>query len=101
MVVGSFTPNAYKPEKKKHQYEPRIVSPLAYSAPAVVTPALPISQAAPNGNLFPTPPMLHVHHLDNPTTADQDNPTTAVWNGTEASTKQWPSPDINVSAPME
>ncbi|KAI3473939.1 hypothetical protein Pfo_028513 [Paulownia fortunei] len=108
IVVGSFVPNGFKMHKRKHQTVPR-VSPSFQFGPATVTAAIPISQAAPESNIYPMPtsqlPVQSRGEADNclsskdhPNSASTD---TADWNGSGPSSDQRPSPDINISIPVE
>ncbi|KAK6140020.1 hypothetical protein DH2020_026236 [Rehmannia glutinosa] len=68
-------------------------------APDTVTAAIPISQAAPESNIYPMlNPQLPVQSQDNPNSASTD---TSDWNGSGPSSDQRPSPDINISIPIE
>ncbi|KAL2229336.1 AT-hook motif nuclear-localized protein 1 [Sesamum indicum] len=110
IVVGSFVPNGgLKPQKRKYQTEPRI-APTVQFAPATVTAATPISQAAPeSNNIYPIPtlqlPVQSQGDADNslsnkdlPNSASTD---TADWNSSGPSSEQRPSPDINISVPVD
>ncbi|KAL0333437.1 UNVERIFIED_CONTAM: AT-hook motif nuclear-localized protein 1 [Sesamum angustifolium] len=110
IVVGSFVPNGgLKPQKRKYQTEPRI-TPTVQFAPATVTAATPISQAAPeSNNIYPIPtlqlPVQSQGDADNslsnkdlPNSASTD---TADWNSSGPSSEQRPSPDINISVPVD
>ncbi|PSS34906.1 AT-hook motif nuclear-localized protein [Actinidia chinensis var. chinensis] len=97
IVVGSFMPNGFKAHKRKHQYEP-------ITSPNTVTAATPISQAPPHGNisLTPTSQLPSQNHGE----ADKQNPNatstdSAEWNGSERTWAQRPSPDINLSVPLD
>ncbi|KAL6988333.1 AT-hook motif nuclear-localized protein 1 [Sarracenia purpurea var. burkii] len=101
IVVGSFMPNGFKAHKRKHYYEPR-------SAPDTVTAATPLSQAAPDGNICLTPSHLRLQNhgeAENRMHNEQNtNPTStarAEWNLSEPASAQRPSPDINLSVPVE
>ncbi|XP_057471283.1 AT-hook motif nuclear-localized protein 7-like [Actinidia eriantha] len=99
IVVGSFMPNGFKAHKRKHHYE-------ALTSPNSVTAATPISQAPPHGNisLTPTSQLPSQNHGEtdnskqNPNATSTDN---AEWNGSEPTLAQRPSPDINLSVPVE
>ncbi|KAL3532036.1 hypothetical protein ACH5RR_005557 [Cinchona calisaya] len=108
IVVGSFTPNAYKTHKRKHNPEPRM-STAMHGALNAVTVAKPVSQAPPGINIFPTP-TSHVAvetngEADN-STSNTDNPNStsidiADWNGSDPMLEQRSTPDINLSAAFE
>ncbi|XP_059667498.1 AT-hook motif nuclear-localized protein 7-like [Cornus florida] len=108
IVVGSFLSNSYKAHKKKHHYEPRI-PPVSPGAPDMVTAVRPISQAAPGGNICLTPTSqlaVQSHGAADNSTNDKENAKVlstngSGWNGTEPTSAHRPSPDINVSAPLE
>ncbi|GFY82702.1 AT-hook motif nuclear-localized protein 1 [Actinidia rufa] len=97
IVVGSFMPNGFKAHKRKHQYEP-------ITSPNTVTAATPISQAPPHGNisLTPTSQLPSQNHGE----ADKQNPNatstdSVEWNSSELTLAQRPSPDINLSVPLD
>ncbi|KAK6126302.1 hypothetical protein DH2020_039947 [Rehmannia glutinosa] len=104
IVVGSFVPNGFKIQKRKQQTEPRS-APTFQCAPAAVTAATPISQAAPETNIYPrSTPRFQVHNhgeadnsLSNKDLPNSASTDTADWNGSD----QRPSPDINISIPVE
>ncbi|KAL0344746.1 UNVERIFIED_CONTAM: hypothetical protein Sradi_4305900 [Sesamum radiatum] len=85
-------------------------SPSVQFAPATVTAATPISQAAPeSNNIYPIPtlqlPVQSQGDADNslsnkdlPNSASTD---TADWNSSGPSSEQRPSPDINISVPAD
>ncbi|KAK6147115.1 hypothetical protein DH2020_018027 [Rehmannia glutinosa] len=100
IVIGSFVPNGYKMPKRKQQNVHRISpSPSFQFAPDTVTAAIPISQAAPESNIYPMlNPQLPIQSQDNPNSASTD---TSDWNGSGPSSDQRPSPDINISIPIE
>ncbi|KAG8376658.1 hypothetical protein BUALT_Bualt09G0086500 [Buddleja alternifolia] len=99
IVVGSFVPNGFKTHKK-----PRI-SHAVHCAPATVTAAVPISQAAPERNIYTMPPVQNLGEADN-SLSNKDHPNSAStdsadWNDSGPSPDQRPSPDINISVPVE
>lgn len=106
IVVGSFMPNGYKAHKRKHHREHTVASPIS-SAPEVVTAARPISEAKPDSEPFSTPtPSQGDNHAepDNGTSDKLDTnamPHVAAWNGSEPTSDQRPSPDINICATGE
>ncbi|XAR69696.1 hypothetical protein NMG60_11001393 [Bertholletia excelsa] len=111
MVVGSFMPYGYKAHKRKHQYYDSRMSPVTLGASNSVTVATPISQAAPSGSIFPIPtsqaPSQGHGEGDNSTSTDRQNnhnatpADSAEWNDSEPISAQRPSPDINLSVPLE
>ncbi|KAA8518632.1 hypothetical protein F0562_016106 [Nyssa sinensis] len=108
IVVGSFMPNGYKAHKRKHQHE-HTMAPVIPGAPGVVTAARPISQAAPDGNICLTPPsqlpvQYHgeaVHSADDKQNPNATSTHSTDLNGSEHMMDQRPSPDINLSVPIE
>ncbi|KAK6140103.1 hypothetical protein DH2020_026101 [Rehmannia glutinosa] len=100
IVIGSFVPNGYKMPKRKQPNVHRISpSPSFHFAPDTVTAAIPISQAAPESNIYPMlNPQMPVQSQDNPNSSSTD---TSDWNGSGPSSDQRPSPDINISIPIE
>ncbi|KAK4419315.1 AT-hook motif nuclear-localized protein 1 [Sesamum alatum] len=108
IVVGSFLPNGFKMQKRKYNTEPR-TSPTVPFAPATVTAAIPISQAAPENHVYQMPtsqlPAQNQGEADN-SLSNKDHPNSAStdtsdWNGSRPSSDQRPSPDINISLPFE
>lgn len=96
-------PNGYKAHKRKHHREHTVMSPIS-GAPDMPTAAIPISQSKPVGETFSTPTLLQVgnHAVRDNGASDKLN-TIAIsngagWNGSEPTSEQRPSPDINVSA---
>ncbi|XVE96514.1 hypothetical protein REPUB_Repub02eG0229100 [Reevesia pubescens] len=113
IVVGSFMPNGYKLNKRKHYRDHKVTSPVAAAAAApsaTMAAARPISQAKPDGEncMTPTSPFPGADSLgvaDN-NTIDKHIPNAAAsivsgWNGSEPTSIHRPSPDINVSLPSE
>lgn len=103
VVVGSFVPNVMKMRKTKHNSEPRVIAPPVQATPPTVTPAIPISQAAPKNDTYPMPatqlPMQIQGIADNPNSASADTPD---WNGSGPSfDHQKLYPDINISVPFD
>ncbi|PIN06799.1 hypothetical protein CDL12_20641 [Handroanthus impetiginosus] len=104
IVVGSFIPNGYKVQKRKYNTEPRTTPPVQ-CAQATVTAATPISQAAPETNIYPMPTsqfLVQSHGEADNSLSNKDPPNsastdTADWNGSGPSSDQRPSPDINIS----
>lgn len=113
IVVGSFTPNANKMLKRRPNPEPRLTpihgapSPGSLASPHhIALPRVPSVSAA-GSNIFPPPasqlPVQSRGEADH-STSHFPHPVSTVsanWNGTETSAEQWPTPDINLSAPME
>ncbi|KAL7092175.1 hypothetical protein ACP275_12G149500 [Erythranthe tilingii] len=106
IVVGSFVPNGIKIPKRKYNNESRMAKISLQCAPATVTAATPISQAAPEINAYPIQKTQFVvqnlgegdnslSNKDMPNSASTD---TADWNGSD---NQRPYPDINLSLPLE
>ncbi|XP_021663861.2 AT-hook motif nuclear-localized protein 10 isoform X2 [Hevea brasiliensis] len=117
IVVGSFMPNGYKAHKRKHHRE-NASSSVIPGAQDVLTEARPISQAKPDGEtcsaktdgetcLISTSPLPEQSHggTDNNVSKQQiPNATisfTPFWNGSQPTSIQRPSPDINLSVPIE
>ncbi|GAB4833489.1 hypothetical protein Ancab_031733 [Ancistrocladus abbreviatus] len=123
IVVGSFTPNGFKPYKRKYRRESAVVSPITSAVPPhlTVAPAAgPISQPVPqstDSRPLTVPPLPAQHQEDEEEEEEEDydddddgmgskqnlnsvSPFTATqWNGLEhPSGHQRPSPDINLSA---
>ncbi|XP_031252775.1 AT-hook motif nuclear-localized protein 7-like [Pistacia vera] len=104
IVVGSFMPNGYKVHKRKHHRE-HVIPSMSPGAPDTVTAARPISQAKPYGEtcLTPVTPILGQNHAEVNNTKNNEqlpNVTSSPspgWNGSETTSNQGPSPDINVS----
>ncbi|BAT96001.1 AT-hook motif nuclear-localized protein 1-like [Vigna umbellata] len=109
IVVGSFTQNAQKSQKKKYQREQQpVVSPTS-AVPETVTFARPISQAnADQGENF----LMPMSQIPDQTqresvsvSSDKQNLDAtldaATWNGSEEYSDQRTSPDINISLPDE
>ncbi|KAL0338565.1 UNVERIFIED_CONTAM: AT-hook motif nuclear-localized protein 1 [Sesamum angustifolium] len=103
-----LVPNGFKMQKRKQNTEPR-ASPTIQFAPATVTAAIPISQAAPENHVYPMPTSQlpaqnqgeaenSLSNKDHPNSASTD---TSDWNGSGPSSDQRPSPDINISIPFE
>ncbi|XP_041028798.1 AT-hook motif nuclear-localized protein 1-like isoform X2 [Juglans microcarpa x Juglans regia] len=102
IVVGSFMPNGYKAHKKKYHREQTMLSPIS-GAPDML--ARSITPTKLEGSLF-NPVELKAQ---NNAEAEADNgvgvklnanatQNTAIRNGSEPTSDQRPSPDINVSA---
>ncbi|KAF5473622.1 hypothetical protein F2P56_010222 [Juglans regia] len=102
IVVGSFMPNGYKAHKKKYHREQTMLSPIT-GAPDML--ARSITSTKLEGSLF-NPVELKAQ---NNAEAEADNgvgvklnanatQNTAIRNGSEPTSDQRPSPDINVSA---
>ncbi|KAL0410037.1 UNVERIFIED_CONTAM: AT-hook motif nuclear-localized protein 1 [Sesamum latifolium] len=108
IVFGSFVPNGFKMQRRKQNTEPK-ASPTIQFAPATVTAAIPISQAAPENHVYPMPtsqlPAQNQGEADN-SLSNKDHPNSAStdtsdWNGSGPSSDQRPYPDINISIPFE
>ncbi|KZV14159.1 elastin-like [Dorcoceras hygrometricum] len=102
VVVGSFVPNVMKMRKSKHNSESRLTPPVQVTPPTV-TPAIPISLAAPKIDTYPMPTTqlpMQIHGIaDNPSSASADTPD---WNGSGPSfDNQKLYPDINISVPFD
>ncbi|KAG7958137.1 hypothetical protein I3843_10G004400 [Carya illinoinensis] len=102
IVVGSFMPNGYKAHKKKYHREQTMLSPFS-GAPDMLTRS--ITPTKPEGSLFKSVELK----VQNNAEAEADNgvdvnlnanatQNTAIRNGSEPTSDQRPSPDINVSA---
>ncbi|KAF5195802.1 At-hook motif nuclear-localized protein [Thalictrum thalictroides] len=108
VVVGSFMPNSHKSHKRKHQLEPSMPSPIP-GAPNLVTAARPISQAIPEYETCATPsstlPVQSQGEAENVTNNITNINSTSLedigWLGTESTSDQKPSPDINLGVPGE
>uniref|UniRef100_A0A7N1A132 AT-hook motif nuclear-localized protein n=1 Tax=Kalanchoe fedtschenkoi TaxID=63787 RepID=A0A7N1A132_KALFE len=93
LVVGSFTPGGYKPQKRKYV---RKVSPAPMNILDPVMAAKPISQAMPAEEAFhsQSSPSLEQSHEEDDHNSNQQQmaqqPTHSIWNF-------GPSPDINLS----
>ena len=99
----------YKKHKRKHHHEPR-VAPVTPSAPDIVTTPKPISQSTPNGHielsLVPQLPVQSLQEEDDITNYKKKLPNDAVTkianrNGSGPVSGHRPSPDFNVSLPVE
>lgn len=100
VVLGSFTPNNFKTQKRKYNTESRMSNAArstTQAAPESNTPAtqLPaVSQGETDNNLS-----------DNSKDKANQNPTptaeSAHWNGSALNLDQRPSPDINLSVSIE
>lgn len=109
IVVGSFMPNGFKVHKRKHHREQTMPFMSPGGAPETLAAARPISQVNPEKETSLTPitpvPRQSQAEVENAENSKQvPNPTTsqsAGWNGSETTTSQRPSPDINVSLPNE
>lgn len=111
MVVGSFMPNGFKVHNKRKHYRESNLSPQG--APNMVTAAVPISQAKPDSEstcIASASPFLGQSHgqpESNITTNNRQIPNfmssshNIVWNGSDPSSIQRPSPDINISVTGE
>ncbi|XP_002528575.2 AT-hook motif nuclear-localized protein 1 isoform X1 [Ricinus communis] len=101
IVMGSFMPNGYKVHKKKHHRENTVIR----GTQGVVSEASPISQAKPNGEtcLISASPVPEQSHGGTENSANDQqipnatNSLSVCWNGSEPTSDQRPSPDINVS----
>ncbi|KAF2289774.1 hypothetical protein GH714_038559 [Hevea brasiliensis] len=114
IVVGSFMPNGYKAHKRKHHRE-NASSSVIPGAQDVLTEARPISQAKPDGEtcsaktdgetcLISTSPLPEQSHGGTDNKQQIPNATisfTPFWNGSQPTSIQRPSPDINLSVPIE
>ncbi|QCE05906.1 hypothetical protein DEO72_LG9g915 [Vigna unguiculata] len=108
IVVGSFTQNAHKSQKKKYQREQQTVVSPTSAVPETVTFARPISQANAEGENF----LMPMSQIPDQTqresvsvSSDKQNLDAtldaATWNGSEEYSDQRTSPDINISLPDE
>ncbi|CAJ1968751.1 unnamed protein product [Sphenostylis stenocarpa] len=108
IVVGSFTQNGHKSQKKKYQREQQTVVSPTSAVPETVTFARPISQANAEGENF----LMPMSQIPDQTrresvsvSSDKQNldatPDAATWNGSEEYSDQRISPDINISLPDE
>ncbi|KAK7392550.1 hypothetical protein VNO78_20993 [Psophocarpus tetragonolobus] len=109
IVVGSFSQNGYKTQKKKYQREQQTVASPTSAVPETVTMARPISQANADGESFMIP-MTQLPDQNQRETAsissDKQNldatpDAAATWNGSEEFSDQRTSPDINITLPDE
>lgn len=90
-MVGSFEPNGFKTQKRKRRSEGRRTS--SGFSPATVTAAIPLSQAAPASQL-----LADQSNKDHPSSASTD---TFDWNDSGPVSDQRPSPDMNISIPLD
>ncbi|ESW17254.1 hypothetical protein PHAVU_007G223900 [Phaseolus vulgaris] len=108
IVVGSFTQNAHKSQKKKYQREQQTVVSPTSAVQETVTFARPISQANADGENF----LMTMSQIPDQTqresvsvSSDKQNLDAtldaATWNGSEEYSDQRTSPDINISLPDE
>ncbi|KAJ8899554.1 hypothetical protein K2173_018528 [Erythroxylum novogranatense] len=111
IVIGSFMPNGFKVQKRKH-YREHTTASVVSSPPGYVTSASPISQAPASVidmGIQPAcaPLLVHSHGgTDSNINEKQQIPSATNFNsvclnGTEPTSNQRPSPDINVSLPSE
>ncbi|GER45400.1 AT hook motif DNA-binding family protein [Striga asiatica] len=100
VVIGSFIPNGSHMPNRKQQIVAITSTPFQY-ATATVTAAIPISQAAPESNLyqFPIQNSQREADVDHPNSASTDD--TSDWNDSGPGSDQRPSPDINISIPAD
>ncbi|TKY53041.1 AT-hook motif nuclear-localized protein 1 [Spatholobus suberectus] len=108
IVVGSFTQNGYKAQKRKYQREQQTVISPTSAGPETVTAARPISQAHADGEnfLMPMSQLPDQNQRESVSVAsDKQNldatPDAATWNGSVEFSDQRTSPDINISLPDE
>lgn len=99
-------PNGYKTHKRKHHRDSPTVSIIPSSSDTVTT-ARPISQATPDGETCRTPayPLQGQSHEGtengNKEIFNVTSSHSAAWNGLSPMPDHRPSPDINMSAPIE
>ncbi|KAL5976441.1 hypothetical protein ACLOJK_020773 [Asimina triloba] len=108
VVVGSFMPNSYKEPKRKHNPESSMFTTVPTTA-GIVTAARPISQATPDEDTCTTPSsQLPGQSQGDPENSAENNHNpvstsfhSVSWHGPQSVSGQRPSPDINISLPVE
>ncbi|XP_057983284.1 AT-hook motif nuclear-localized protein 1-like [Malania oleifera] len=97
IVVGSFVPNGYKAHKRKHYREPSTPS-IVPAAPLTAMAARSTSEAGPEVDTSQSHGEADTG-MGNKQTLNTTHSQSAAWNGSETTSDQKPSPDINVSVP--
>ncbi|XP_077230897.1 AT-hook motif nuclear-localized protein 1-like [Tasmannia lanceolata] len=102
VVVGSFMPNSHKEHKRRSNHESSILS--AIPTAGVLTDARPVSQAMPDDDTCGTPTSTlpgqsHADAENSPSNSQNPHSSsyhTSGWHGSQSTSDQKPSPDINI-----